>query len=140
MSVRRTLLEPRKKIYNEKNISMMDIIEFAFRSVNPQRKKIIQKTENLLKGMIKTGGKIEIKKAAKELGYDYENAQDKHWFYVNFLFPLLNTGLLSEEYNEEIGEVVYIKFDDKFERLMKNFGDRWKHLTYKYLKEDKNDS
>ena len=123
----------RKMIYESKNISMKDILEFAFRSAGTQRMEMVKKADKVINEMIRKKGILSLEEFAKHAGYDYFNPQQKFWFKNNFFAPLFNAGLIIEIFDEKVGAVTHISLDNTFERLMDNFRGRWIHLAYRYL-------
>jgi hypothetical protein len=142
MSKRRIVLQDRNKIFNDKEITEMDIMELVFRpyvnlpnaepissrpSINPMRAELISKVKKMLSTLINNGGKLEIERAAKLVGYDFKNTQDKHHYFFNVHYPLMNAGLISEVNDPIVGEPTGIKTSAEFVKLMDNFGKRWCH-------------
>lgn len=126
----------RRRLYEPKNISLKDILDFAFSSAGTQKNQLVKKAELVINEMIKVRGKMKLAEFAKKTGYDYSNSQQKFWFKNNFFAPLFNAGLICEEFDKDKGEVTHIKLDSSFGKLMENFRDRWNHLAYRYLKEE----
>lgn len=126
----------RKMIYKAENITLNDILEFAFRSAGTQRMEMVKKAVKVINDMIKHKGILSLDEFAKIAGYDYSNPQQKFWFKNNFFTPLFNAGLIKELYNEEIGEITHISLDNQFGKLMQNFKEKWEHLAYRYVSEN----
>ncbi len=123
----------RKMIYRPENITLRDILEVVFRSAGNQRMEMVKKGEKVISEMIINKGRLSLIDFAEKAGYDHTNPQQKFWFKNNFFTPLFNAGLVTEEFDESIGEVTHIRLDNNFAKLMDNFKSRWEHLAYRYL-------